>query len=554
MNKLFRLTLALCLSAALPAWSAPWPDAPKPPGGTRTAVFVSDLHLGVGRNPEDKSPHPDWHNLEDFRWGQEFSDFLISINQDGKGKVDLVILGDFLELWQSLSETDCHHEKEKTKNGKTVKDGKELGCTESEAKTRVTRVLDEHSEVLQKLAWFARQGDNRVTIVPGNHDAALMFPYVRKLLLDRLQASADRLRIATEGYWWSADGKVLAEHGHQIGQDPNRFDGWPENPFAVRDGVTYLQQPWGEQMVQEVFNQREKTYPIVDNLSEEVLGIRYILKSQTAIEKLSSAGDLVRFALLQTSWKQSHQALGGDPAESFDLKRLKQDYEVKPESFLFDFLTPEDPLRALLEDARKAGEPVPKIGDLTDEEIRAACAQRQVENESRPADAKLPACPKTTGLGAAAQALNEILLPGAKNKRFRDYLTEAAASLPAGSRPTRQFEHYVFAHTHKEESFLPFALNATFKPTVWNDGAWQRRATPEELCTVIKKKGYSKEEALLKLRPEDLPACYPFVRAQWDKNGAAPKLRLLYWVQEQGQSGSLRGGCGLQIDPECEPK
>jgi hypothetical protein len=553
MTKRSALCFITILWAAVPAWATSLPDSPKPPAGARTAIFVSDLHLGVGRDPVDTSPHPAWHNLEDFRWGQEFSDFLTRINQDEKSKVDFVILGDFLELWQSLSDKDCHHE--------DLEKGKDLGCTEAEAKIRAARVLDEHPDVLKTLAWFSRQGDNRVTIVPGNHDAALMFPCVRKLLLERIEAPADRLRIATEGYWWSADGKVLAEHGHQIGKDPNRFEGWPENPFAVRNGITYLQQPWGEQMVQEVFNKREKIYATVDNLSEELLGIRYILKSQTTLEKLSSVGDLVRFAILQTSWKQS---LGGlstgdakdnmDPAHYFDLDRLRKDYEAKPERFVFDFIAPDDPLRALLEDARKAGEPTPKIGDLTQEEIRAVCAQRLVENESRPADALLPVCPTTAGLSAAAQALNEALLPGAKNQRFQDYLVQLRGSLPAGSRPTRQIEHYVFAHTHKEEQFLPFSLSDTFKPAVWNDGAWQRRATPEQLCTVIKRKKYSESEALLKLQPEDLPACYPFIRAQWTQAGESPKLKLLYWVQEQGKPGSLRSGCDFVPDPECLPK
>ncbi|NJL27483.1 MAG: hypothetical protein HC897_06080 [Thermoanaerobaculia bacterium] len=245
-NRSFACVLVTLLAAAAQLAAQQKPAPPQPP---RTAIFISDLHLGVGRDPADKSANPRWHPLEDFRWHAELKDFLARVDEMGDHRVDLVILGDFLELWQSLSKTDCHHE--------TL--SKDLGCTEAEAIARTARIIDQHGPAFDHLRWFAKQGQNRITVVPGNHDAALMFAGVRKLVLDRIQAQPDRVRVAIEGYWWSEDGKVIGEHGHQIGADVNRFDGWPDHPFIEKAGTTYLQQPWGEQMVQEVFNEYEVT-------------------------------------------------------------------------------------------------------------------------------------------------------------------------------------------------------------------------------------------------------------------------------------------------------
>lgn len=551
-----------CRAAALPGCERL--PSPSPPAGPRTAVFISDLHLGVGRDPADSSPNPRWHKMEDFRWHRELSDFLEWLNEKEKGTVDLVLLGDVLELWQSLSTRDCHHEGTDKKIGKDI--GKNLGCTEDEAHARAQRAVDQHREVLDKLRWFAVQGENRVTIVPGNHDVALAFPRVRELLLGRIGAPAERLRIATEGYWWSADGTVVAEHGHQIGNDPNRFEGWPERPVIEHGGVTYLRQPWGEQMVQEVFNEREAIFPVLDNLSEEIHGLGLAWRAQKPREQLSSISKLARFVVLQTSWAQTRQGLGGDGSPGavskttdFDLTALRQWPAEARERFLIDSLPREDPLRPVLEEERRAGRPVPGLGDLTEEEIRSLCAHRLIHNETAEGE-KLSQCPTATGLGAAAQALADALLPGAKDKRFRDHLECLKDGLPVKQRPTRLFETYVYAHTHREEGGRsPFPATHAWTPEVWNDGAWQRRVTPEQFCTISRRKQpsagkpLSADQALRQIAPEDLPACYSFVRARWTEERAAPSVSLLYWVQEAGQKGEAKPVCPFTVDAACDP-
>lgn len=67
---------------------------------------------------------------------------------------------------------------------------------------------------------------------------------------------------ATRQSHWdgSLDGQVVIEHGHQIGADVNSFSGWPR-VTKEKGGTQFLQSPWGERFVQELFNAEEKKYP-----------------------------------------------------------------------------------------------------------------------------------------------------------------------------------------------------------------------------------------------------------------------------------------------------
>jgi len=203
------------------------PSSLSPPSGKRFMVFISDLHIGPGR---DKSEPDGWNRYEDFRWDNEFKSFLEkqvasarTMDIDGVSRIDLVLVGDTFELWQSFDGKGCRP---------NVADA---GCTEEEARGRLARSVSRHAVALNAIGWFAEQGDNRVTLVPGNHDAALLFEGVRGDAVDAItrdgnsRLRSQRVRVAIEGYWRSADGRVYAEHGHQIDDDPNRFDDWPTN-------------------------------------------------------------------------------------------------------------------------------------------------------------------------------------------------------------------------------------------------------------------------------------------------------------------------------------
>lgn len=75
--------------------------------------------------------------------------------------------------------------------------------------------------------------------------------------------------------------------------------------------------------------------------------------------------------------------------------------------------------------------------------------------------------------------------PKAKNENFRAHLTATQAAIPSGARSNTRFSVFVYGHTHKEQAaYSPFAADAEWKPTVYNDGAWQRTAKPPVWCTI----------------------------------------------------------------------
>src|SRR5262249_50689760 len=69
--------------------------APPVSAEPRMIVFISDLHFGLGRRSDGS-----WSPKEDFRWPGALKGFLDEMGRRGNDRVDLVIVGDFLELWQ----------------------------------------------------------------------------------------------------------------------------------------------------------------------------------------------------------------------------------------------------------------------------------------------------------------------------------------------------------------------------------------------------------------------------------------------------------------------
>jgi UDP-2,3-diacylglucosamine pyrophosphatase LpxH len=132
------LVIVLCLT-----WAG---DLARCPGGSpdqgRYVAVISDLHLGNGRKADGT-----WHRTEDFRWDGALRTFLERANDCGRGRTDLVIAGDMLELWQPLAQQKC-------------KDSE--GCTVDEMAVIVGSVLAAHRATLALFKVFAaRQRSTR---------------------------------------------------------------------------------------------------------------------------------------------------------------------------------------------------------------------------------------------------------------------------------------------------------------------------------------------------------------------------------------------------------
>ncbi len=495
----------------------------------RFAVFISDLHMGVGKDPKTKN----WNKMEDFRWEQEFGLFLKEIDRRGDGNTDLVINGDLLELWQFVKD-NCDY------------GDADLGCTEMDALNRVRDVLRSHGPEMQILRDFASSGQNRVYIVPGNHDAALLYDAVSKEILQKINAASGRVCILSDGYWRSSDGLIFAEHGHQVEGDLNSYkEKWPK-PFKEKKGKKYLIRTWGERFVQKYYNPYEIEYPIIDNLSEEKLGIKYAVAARggylLATPDIAKLAKFVFFQVSRDQFKESILKPGEEiGAENWNLEEIRNTWD---ERIILDLLPivekllPEDDIdRVVLRKATEERTLNFKPSDFSDEEIitlcnlRADLIKRMKSNEQT---VSIPECPtKTETLGIIVKVFKR------DDEVLKTYLQNRYDELPpiGGKNPT--FKVFVYGHTHKahDGDKYKIELPGYWVPKVFNSGAWIRVIDQEQL----KKLKLKKNEVLPKLNPEDLPPRYSFVMIEPYKDEPNPKL--CYWSQDSNKAWKISDTC-----------
>lgn len=502
MNRIFRIALALLLAIVPLAEAA----------SVRHAVFVSDLHVGAGRQPNGQ-----WTRTEDFRWQDDFNAFLDMAAKRSANQADLILAGDVFELWQSPTMV-CSSDL--AKPGCQIPDchdaDTDIGCSEAEAVVRLETVLDHHADFIAALKAFAARGENRVIIIPGNHDAALTFPAVRAALLKRF-ASA-RVTVAEQGYWYSPDGVIFSDHGHQF-DDLNQFPRWP-TPFVERDGKQYLAKPWGENMVQRFYNQYEAVYPIIDNLADEETGVLYAV-NQAGFENAKEAvRRFARFFIYEESLRQAVTALGKRGPVQWDYAAVR----ANPVAFFLDVLP------AATRPAADAAVLAPAA--LTEHEIDALCAAKE----------KLPAagkCQRPAGnLGALAKGAVQT-----DEQRMVGYLRHVLPRVAGVD--VRLADVYVFGHTHSAVAPHVVGLgevgHGMARINVVNTGAFQRVASPAQIDAVLRQPANAGRRPL-DLMPEDLPACYNFVWIEpYAARAAAP--RLYRWEKGDAGYAASEGPC-----------
>ena len=509
--------------------------------GGRRIVVLSDLHMGVGRDSSGA-----WHPYEDFRWATELELFLRALDADGAVGTDLILNGDTFELLQANA-PGCSYE------------DVILGCTAPEALARLERVLVAHTREMTAFGAFARAGDNRVVVVPGDHDAALLFPSVGMRAVAAFDVPADRVVLAYEGFWRSADGLIHVEHGHQIKTRADRFEGWPR-PFITRSGRQHLARSQGQRTVQALFDAHEARYPIVDNLADDTAGVRYVLAAIGADDAGAAAPALLRELLFRMSWQQFRMDLDrGDVAPpAWNLAAVR----TEGPAFLVASLPDDDRFKPLATRALEVGG-LDRLADtLSDDELRALCDQRAAVRRARrrferilsqldPLGPPLAECPRT-------QETTGPRFEYFWQSRDRLFLQHFEA-LEGGDQPIAVFVH---GHTHladyrqgnftRVEAGLPYVVDGfspvrdAVTPIVINGGAWQRTVTPVMLDRVKAERQVSDAELLETLQPEQLPPCYGFVQidAYGDRPGP-PTLR--YWRQGEDGAWTAAGRCGRAI-------
>jgi UDP-2,3-diacylglucosamine pyrophosphatase LpxH len=489
MNRWVVVPLMLLLAASLHAQTAP----------KRTLVFISDTHMGIGKNAKGE-----WQPSEDFRWGHALNGFLGHVETTYATPVDLLILGDVLELWQPFPGMPC------------TAPIAETSCTVGETAALATFVANAHEADLRRIGDFSKKGDNRVYLVSGNHDAALNLDEVWNKVLPSFGPDA-RVQLVKSGVWVSPRGLTVAEHGHQIGKDVNKFDQWPKvNNDRYPD---HLARPWGQLFVQKIFNDFENVYPLIDNISPESVGAKYLIADQGVAATAKDVGRFVLFNLFETSRSQLSDLLSLDennlPAWSVALGRAAG-YRLVVAS-----LPDGDSFAALIASDSDAG--VSLRGAL-DEQVRAL----PDEGVKQLCDlaAMLKKYPCTADL--ASNTVESLL------RSERQIVTP---HLKMRQETHRKMVNFIYGHTHEYQ--VPWkAVFDGSSVTVANTGAFQR-VVDETGFELRRHKDKDKDkklsyfESLRGITLDNLAACYTFVVIE--DEGMPSKLWRWYQPEDAAQ-------------------
>ncbi|MCS3932078.1 UDP-2,3-diacylglucosamine pyrophosphatase LpxH [Bradyrhizobium elkanii] len=484
----------------------------QPPGSPqqRFLAFISDLHFGLGRQANGG-----WSPEEDFRWSSALAGFLEELGRRSANQVDLVIVGDFLELWQPPAGIAC--------DGNNA----DTGCTIPEMVRIVETVVAAHANDFARLREFSKRGENRIHIIPGNHDSALLLSAVWKPVGVALDVGSGRINRVTTGVWKSPDGKVVAEHGHQIGSDVNRYPDWPAITYES-GGSTFLVRPWGERFVQRVFNSQEGEYEIIDNIAPETVGVKYRIADRGYLKSTGDFARFIAFNLFETSFAQKMEALGGDSntasndRERWNLGIAREEIGFK---LFLEALGAGDPLRAEITGNDTSSQALRNELSalardktrLSDDDVRALCDQLTLRDSSQ-----------KCSVGAAGAVREAQLVP--RRHVMRDHV---AGHLHTDER----IRIFVYGHTHALEVGWPVTIEQGKEVMVHNTGAFQRTIDENGFLVRVREKRLPASEALRAVKLEDLPPCYSAVFVVYQSG--IPASKTWRWHMPENGIGSL---------------
>jgi UDP-2,3-diacylglucosamine pyrophosphatase LpxH len=209
----------------------------------KAILVISDFHLGPGKASGEH---------DHFDQDSEFSDFLRYYGRQQKyDQIELVINGDFFDSIQ------------------IAVSGKLLSRVYAEqAHRKICRAIDGHPRVFDSLKEFLSFSGRCITFVVGNHDPALAFTEVQRLLSDRIGGKV------TFSVGPVARGAVFIQHGNDW-DAANRFD---EQLLLKDQEGEFVKFPWG-------------SYLVIDFVSK-------IRRRVPDIEKIKPLGAFFRWALM----------------------------------------------------------------------------------------------------------------------------------------------------------------------------------------------------------------------------------------------------------------
>ena len=167
-------------------------------------AVISDLHLCLG----------DGWRLEDFKSDTQMIALMKFLDTDrfaGK-RLDLVILGDSFDLWQTVPDSDL-----------TAPDASQINLTLDIAlyQQDLALIAQKHQEFFKALGLFSQKPEHRLVIVAGNHDHAFVHDAFKTsfkdLLVNRFQFldRGDNLFFPDHHFYSAPELGVYMEHGNQ---------------------------------------------------------------------------------------------------------------------------------------------------------------------------------------------------------------------------------------------------------------------------------------------------------------------------------------------------
>lgn len=473
---------------------------------TPLTVFISDLHFGLGRTSDNR-----WNPLDDFRWSKALKGFLDAISAGTNNQTTLVIAGDLFEMWQHPSvrcrSGDANH-----------------GCTVAQMEEIARTIIAGHRGDLAMLGAFAGRGSNRVVVIPGNHDAALLLPSVWSIVLPAFSAPAGKVERIDSGVWVSKNGQIVSEHGHQMpGEDVNGYKTWPKVTAAFR-GKEFMLRPWGELFVAGLYDDVEQRYSLIDNLIPQSDGVRHYLKDRGFFGGASDVARFIAFNLVETSLGQLGD-LGGPPSEGpppWDVARSRQ-----LGWRLFARAMPQqDWYRTQLERAearqwRDVRAQLDSIAQdskaLPDDEVRNLC-----DKVAAAASAEAELCPRVDP--TLGREILKSLSPGARLRALQ-------AHLKTRHEQVDEMRVFIYGHTHELQCTSKVTPEGLVPFEVANTGAFQRLADNGKFTKRASEIHLTPAQALSRLTVNDLPACYTAVLVTY-KDGD-PVVSVKNWLMEE---------------------
>lgn len=525
-------------------------------------IYISDSHIGTGGRCVGQGCRGGWHNMEDFRWHDDFRQFINYLEKEISKPIDLVMVGDSFELWQDMAGIPCKDDGQRSN----------FGCNAAQAKKRIEKVGEKHREVFKILSDFVGPDkDNKIIMLPGNHDAALAMNTVASTVKKQFTVGAQtNVCVDEDGILRGKD--IFVEHGHQLEGDPNRYykplNGTIEcidsdgKAASCNDNDVFIRRSWGENFVQNYFNKYENIFPVIDNYSTEGAGmpdgVEKGFKASSLPEKSSAILGFLSFFFTKQTYEHIVFGLGSEEGVTTVCRDGNNEKCINVEKMgkltvtdkIFSKL-PEGPyeiLQFIFEATPKPDVNTP----LTLKDVYAyystidASALAALDNmlvatcsywnqKGGGGDIK---CDYNntqmggTGLAIIKQWFNEIIDPDYdkivehvkhREEQFRD-----------------EFKYFIYGHTHFAEQ------RKESDKMILNTGAWQRVTDPSSIERIIKNKcgGLSKEDCFRTMTPDKLTPCYSFVASEL---GHHTTPTLFWWTLFPGSSSKwIRFPDGIQ--------